>query len=386
VRGISTIGSIAQVPVLYIADKMLSPTLDGASLRGFNMIRAMCAMGVPVAFISHHPNSFPPYRDTLAEDTAELEELGVEVAAPPASASVPQHLAGHGDRYGVVIMTPYSIAYRYLPMVREYAPRSVAIHMAMDLGHVQHFRRARRSGNVPDLRRAIEAKKWETWLTENADCTLAVSEQEREILLELCPSADVRIASHIVEPHPDSTDFGDRRNVMFLGSFPHVANVEAILYFANEILPTIRKSIPDITIEIVGTDPPAEVTDLEGPGISVTGRVPDLAPFFGAARVFVAPLLHGAGIKIKVLESLGHGVPTVVTPLAAEGLHLTDGIDTLIAGSADDFAAAVIRLYSDEDLWRRLVAGGFELIASRFSRAAMEKTLTGLLALAAGRG
>jgi glycosyltransferase involved in cell wall biosynthesis len=136
----------------------------------------------------------------------------------------------------------------------------------------------------------------------------------------------------------------------------------------------------------VGTNPPSQVTDLEGSGINVTGRVPDLAPFFGDARVFVAPLLHGAGIKIKVLESLGHGVPTVVTSLAAEGLHLTDGVDTLIADSPDDFAAAVIRLYSDEDLWGRLVAGGYDLIERHFSRATMETTMRGVLELATDRG
>jgi glycosyltransferase involved in cell wall biosynthesis len=374
------------VPVLYVADKMLSPNLDGGSLRALNMLRALRGIGCPVTFVGHYPDSFPPYSDTFDADTARLEELGVEVAAPSENPFVSSHLVEHGHRYGLVILSPYSIAYRYLSAVREHAPQALAVHMALDLGHVQHYRRARRTGNIPDLRRALEAKQQETWLASHADCTLACSEEEREVLLGLCPEADVRVAAHIVEPNPAPIGYAERQGLLFLGSFPHVANVDAVQYFVREILPEIRTAIPDITLEIIGTDPPEEVTGLAGPCVTVSGRVPDLDPYFARTRVFVAPLRHGAGIKIKVLESLGRGVPTVVTPVAAEGLHLSDGVDTLIADTPQDFANAVIRLHADEELWRRIVAGGFELLERHFSQQNMEKTLAGLLELAHNRG
>jgi glycosyltransferase involved in cell wall biosynthesis len=121
------------------------------------------------------------------------------------------------------------------------------------------------------------------------------------------------------------------------------------------------------------------VRHLAAEGIEVHGWVADLDPLFDAARVFVAPLRYGAGIKIKVLDSLAHGVPVVLSPIAAEGLHVTHERDALVASSPQAFAAAVVRLHGDEDLWHRLVEGGYSLVERHFSRKAMEGTLAQLL-------
>lgn len=378
-------GPECAVNVLYIASKMLSPNTDGASLRGINMIRSLIAVECQVTFVAHHARSFPPYDETLEEDTARLQRLGVEVPVLADHQSIVQHLVDHGDEYDLVILTPYPIACRYVPLIRRHSPRAIAVYDALDLGHLQLFRHAKLTKNVPELRRALEAKKQEIWLAENCDCTIVCNDDERAVVLDFCPNADVRVAAHVVERRESSSGYADRSGLMFLGSFPHVANVDAMLLFVRDILPGIRESLPDVELRIVGAQPPAEIRALASSRITVTGRVPELESHFSRARVFVAPLRHGAGIKIKVLESLGHGVPTVATPVAAEGLHLSHGADALIADTADEFAQAVIRLYGDEDLWRRLVSAGFDLIDRRFSRSAMESTLRGVLSLAGCR-
>jgi glycosyltransferase involved in cell wall biosynthesis len=374
----------AQPPsVLYIADRMLTPEIDGASARKLEILRSLRRLGCRVTFAGHHPHSFFPFDRTLAEDTRRLEDLGFEVAGPPAVDSPLRYVAEHGREHALVVMSPYPIAHGYLRAVRAHAPEAVAVYNAIDLGHVQHYRRARVSGKVPDLKRAIEAKALEIWLAEHADATLVCSDEERETLLSLCPRADVRVVSHVAALRAGTPAFDRRSGLLFLGSFLHLANVDAMQTFVGGTLPLIRRSLPGVTLAMVGADPRGDVRPLAGPGVVAAGWVPDLATYFDATRVFVAPLRYGAGIKIKVLDSLAAGVPVVVTPVAAEGLHLTDGVDALVAESAEEFARAVVRLHGDAGLWQRLADGGRDLLRRRFSNASMDEALRGLLELAA---
>jgi glycosyltransferase involved in cell wall biosynthesis len=359
--------------VLFIIDKMITPQHDGGSLRVYHALALLRELGCAVTFAAHYPRSFEPFNATLAADTARLEAAGIQVAAAR------PHLAEHGAEYDLVILSPYNVAYHYLQAVRAQAPQAAAVYMALDLAHLQHLRRARRHGNVPDLRRALEAKQWETWLAHHADVTLACSPAERDVMLKLCPTADVRVLSHLVEPQPGAAPFAARRDLLFVGSFPHVANVDAMLYFTQEIFPAVRAALPEAQLRIVGTAPPEEIQRLAGPHITVPGHVPDLGPEYARARVSLAPLRHGAGIKIKILESLGRGVPVVMTDVGAEGLPIVGGEHGLIANSPSAFAAAVIRLYTDAALWDRLRRNGLALLAEYYSPRAMQSVLRGVL-------
>ena len=97
------------------------------------------------------------------------------------------------------------------------------------------------------------------------------------------------------------------------------------------------------------------------------------------ARISVAPLRYGAGMKGKVGEALSSGTPTVVTSIAAEGLGLTDGADTFVADDAEAFAAAVARLYTDEVRWDTLRENGRRLVAERFGPGAMSDAVREML-------
>jgi glycosyltransferase involved in cell wall biosynthesis len=91
---------------------------------------------------------------------------------------------------------------------------------------------------------------------------------------------------------------------------------------------------------------------------------------FVHARIFVAPLLAGAGLKGKVLEAMSRGVPSVLSAVAAEGTGLTHGVDCLIARTPEEWAAAVVRLYTDEELWTRIANAALQTARTRFSLAA----------------
>jgi len=99
----------------------------------------------------------------------------------------------------------------------------------------------------------------------------------------------------------------------------------------------------------------------------VLGYVPDLSEHLGRARVFVAPLFAGAGLKGKVLDAISHGTPCVLSPVAAEGTGLADGVDCLIANSPFEWADRVARLYTDNALWERISANALDLARTRYS-------------------
>jgi glycosyltransferase involved in cell wall biosynthesis len=152
-----------------------------------------------------------------------------------------------------------------------------------------------------------------------------------------------------------------------------------VLWFVEHVWPRIRARAPDVVFRIAGSDPTPEVVALGRlPGIEVLGYVPDLTPHFDAARVFVAPLRFGAGMKGKVGQSLVNGLPIVATAIGAEGMSLVDGEHLLVADAAANFAECVLSLLDDDELWGRLQRQGRALIGQTLSEAVVARRLEAL--------
>ena len=118
---------------------------------------------------------------------------------------------------------------------------------------------------------------------------------------------------------------------------------------------------------------------MHGDGVVFHGFVEDLEPFLDGCRIAVAPLRYGAGVKGKVNMSMSRGQPVVATPMAVEGTFARPGHDVLVAEAATDFAAAVVRLYRDEELWNRVSAGGLDNVEKYFSVETARRGLQELL-------
>jgi glycosyltransferase involved in cell wall biosynthesis len=167
-----------------------------------------------------------------------------------------------------------------------------------------------------------------------------------------------------------------RAGLLFVGGFWHVPNGDAVLWFVEHVWPRIQAQAPDVVFRIAGSDPTPEVLALGGrPGIEVLGYQPDLTAHFNTARVFVAPIRFGAGMKGKVGQSLVNGLPAVATPIGAEGMSLVADEHLLVADMAEDFAEAVLSLLQDDALWRRLQAQGRALIQATLSKPVVARRL-----------
>ena len=167
-----------------------------------------------------------------------------------------------------------------------------------------------------------------------------------------------------------------RDTMIFVGGFNHQPNQDAIFWFMEEIYPAILKEFPDLRFYIVGSHPTEKVKALAGDKVIVTGYVSDeeLAELYGKARVNVIPLRFGAGVKGKVVETLGFGVPAVTTPIGAEGLP---GVEECLDVTTDpkDYAARVLRYLRDDAYWREKSRKEREYLREHFAVSCAKKIL-----------
>ncbi len=135
--------------------------------------------------------------------------------------------------------------------------------------------------------------------------------------------------------------------LLFVGSYSHSPNIQAALHLARTIYPAARDRLPDLQLQLIGQDAPPELTQLHNHPITVSGRVRDIWPHLDRAALFVAPLSSGGGMRVKVLEALAAGKAVVASPLAAEGLSVTDGEQLYIATTDEQFVDRIVELITD---------------------------------------
>jgi len=139
-------------------------------------------------------------------------------------------------------------------------------------------------------------------------------------------------------------------NVVFTGSMDWLPNQDAISYFMREIMPLIKTRVPDVTLTVVGRNPPASLIDLsrEDSSVRVTGRVDDVRPSIESAAAYVVPIRIGGGTRLKIYEAMAMEKAVVSTTVGAEGLPLKQGVELMLCDEPKTFAEAVIRVLTDQ--------------------------------------
>ncbi len=194
------------------------------------------------------------------------------------------------------------------------------------------------------------------------DKTSVVSDLDKAILLQDIPGANVVAVS--TGMNTDIVDVLDRpaqfHNLMLVGSMYYRPNIDAALFLCREIFPRIKQHIPDAHLFIVGSRPPKEVLYLgqQMDGVTVTGYVDSVQPYYERSCLNLVPLRAGSGIRVKILESMNLGRPVVSTTVGCEGLQVTHEKNILIADTASDFAAQTIRMMTDSELWQNIATNG----------------------------
>jgi glycosyltransferase involved in cell wall biosynthesis len=359
--------------VLVIDHRLPYPDRDGGSFRMFEILRCIRQRNHHVTFIPDNLEIASPYLEQLLS-------MGVEVIHQPYYHFVADCLEEHGRDFKLAILSRCNVAARHMTLVRRLAPRAKIVFDTVDL----HFKREARQAEIQQDEAlgstALVRKRQELRLAMRADLTLVVSPVEKAILQAENADLDVEVLS-IIQPleEIDRPGFDQRRDIVFIGGFEHPPNVDAVLFFVNKVLPRIRDRIPEAIFQVIGPDPPPAITRLASPGIRIHGHVTDVRPIFDRARVSVAPIRFGAGVKVKVIQSMSLGVPAIVTSIAAEGMHLMHEQTAMIADDPESFADALVRTWSSPELWHRLATNGRQNVREHFSVGAAVRGIDAIL-------
>lgn len=345
-----------------------TPDQDSGSLRMVNLMRLMRALGWQVTFFAEN-------RLYLDRYTPALQALGVEALYAPYLTDAVRLFRQRGDEFDAIVLSRHYIAINYLGLARLYAPRATLIFDTVDLHYLREQRAAKLENSADLARRAETTRAQELKLIRECDVTLVVSPVERDLLARELPQARVEILSNVHEVFGCRRPFGERKDLVFVGSFMHPPNEDAVLWFGRDVFPAIRQALPGVRLHVIGQPPPQAVLALAADDFVVHGFVEDLEPFMDGCRVSVAPLRYGAGVKGKVNMAMSYGLPVVATSAAVEGMHVAEGADVLVAADAAAFAADVVRLYGDETLWNTLSANSLANVERHFSFDAAKRAL-----------
>jgi glycosyltransferase involved in cell wall biosynthesis len=299
---------------------------------------------------------------------ASLEKLNV--TAYVRDYSLVKVLRDH--EFQAAIIEFYYTAEHHIPRIRILQPKCRVIVDTVDIHYRRAYSKYGVTKNPEDLAIAEKTKREETGLYRQADVIVTVTDEDAEVLSGDCPGLTVRTIPNIHDPSPAFEENGNR-NLLFVGGFNHDPNVDAVLYFCDRIFPQVRRSVPECSLTVVGSNPPEQIRRLKSACIRIAGFVPSLAPIFRNSYISVAPLRFGAGMKGKVGEAMSEGLPVVTTSIGAQGMGLLHRHNAMICDSPTEFADSVVELIRNRKLYEEIRRNALEHIVNMSGTAAVEK-------------
>lgn len=347
--------------VLVIDSEVPQPDRSAGHHAAVQEIRLLQSLG-------YRPTFLPQNLAWLGRYNELLNRLGVETIHAPFWLSLEDFISQRGGEFDLIYITRYQVAEAVLPLLRQFIPEAPIVFNNADL----HFLRAiRESIDSPEPVRQQEAmvvREAELAVMRAVDLTLSYSDVEHAVIQShTMGEAKVALCPWVAEPRAGGPGFAEREDIAFLGGYRHPPNVRAVEFFATEVMPLLRRRRPGIRFRIYGSFPPASFARLAGEDVIVEGFVDRVEDALDRARLFVAPLLTGAGLKGKVIEALASGVPAVLSPIAAEGVGVRDGLEAAIARTPQEWAERIAALYDDEAAWAAMARAATSFVAEAYS-------------------
>jgi glycosyltransferase involved in cell wall biosynthesis len=363
--------------ILFLTAQPPEPPHAGGTLRTNGLMRGVHAAGHEVHVLTFAEQSqLNASRNTLNEFCAGVEsvpsprrtvrhrlsdllftnlaDMQRRCGSPLYAAKLEQMLAGM--TFDIIQIESLEMA-AYLPVIQRSQPRTPVIYDSFNAEfELQRSIYAAEKGDLRRLPGAVYSyiqwrrlTRFERDICRSVAHVIAVSDADARAFQLLAPDCAVSVVpngidvQHYVQ-HDPSLDLGPYA-LVFTGSMSYRPNVDAALWFADQVFGRVRALIPEARFFVVGSPPHPRLNVLrEREGIQVTGWVPNVNPFLHAAAVYVAPLRMGSGTRLKLLQAMSAGRAVVSTSIGAQGLQVSDGIELRLADTPDDFARAVIEL------------------------------------------
>ena len=387
-------------PLKILVVNNIVPNHDrgGSCYRMMTLLRLLIEDGHTIEYLGRDAKGMDRY-------VHDLEELGIKVHAtdperlrpwddvPGPTMDVPGIIQSGGFDLAILLLWFWSsptIPEQYLNEIRRHSPKTRILVLSDDVHWLHDTRLGAVTGRRSDYERGLGYRPRELEIYLRADMVAAITQDDAARIRAEDPTLRVEIMPHVVMPREGTPPgFDPRRGIVTVGAFGYYANVDAALWFAREVFPIVKETLPGVHFRIVGNNPPAAVRELACEDIDVTGWVPDVITELDRCRVFVSAIRYGTGLKTKNIQAMGAGIPLVGTTISLEGSGARNGIEARIEDDPRAFAEAVVRLYTDETAWKKQVAAGRELAVASFGkdavRAAIRLTLARVDALPASR-
>lgn len=345
------------------------PDKDAGSYAAVQEMRILQSLGFKLTFVPENLEYRGAYTDAL-------QRMGIECQYAPFTQSVARLIEERGTEFDVIYITRYYVASKYIDLIRKAAPQARIVFNNADLHFLRELRMGISSRSREQIEKAVQTRDAELAVMDQVDLVLSYNEVEHAIILSHnLDATPVAKCPWVVELPAQSPGFEERQDLAFLGGFGHPPNAEAVEWFVEEVMPLLRKKLSGVCCIVYGSNVPESIDALGCEDVIIKGYVEDVAEVYDKCRIFIAPLKTGAGLKGKVAGALAHGVPTVLSPIAAEGLGVTDGREACIAGTPEEWAAAIAGLYGDHDSWVAMSAAARDFASRQFSFEAGRKAM-----------
>lgn len=380
--------------VLYVMPDLPYPPHNGGKIRNFNFIQMMAEKGHDVTLVASDRR---PEEDGRA---AALAPFCEELIAVPLEEQQTLAAKRRVQLRSIASRHPYHRTCYFAPSMQKAIDRVVAardydvIHVAFaQMGYYSFpreipivldnhnaefdlLRRIYENEARPSIRKLYSYLEWKKFeRDELANCRaaqrcLVTSDRDKAIFEARLDDTPFEVLANGVDLDfyaPDTAAPVTDNVLLFTGTIDYFPNTEGLIFFFEEILPKIRAEVPDVRFVVAGRNPPPSVMRFaEEPGVTITGAVDDIRPYYRQAKIVVVPLRLGGGTRLKILEAMAMLKPVVSTSVGAEGNEAQDGEHLLLADDPASFAAAVVRLLGDDAERQRLEANGAKLVAETY--------------------
>lgn len=372
--------SIRKPHILVVDHYIPQPDRDAGSRSIFQMMKTLVEMGFGVTFWPENLYRDPAYVGLLQQAEVEVIYGSAHVGR------FAEFMQERRGLYDAALLCRPHVAAKFIDVL-EGTPEITRLFWGVDL----HFcRMASGEGSGADIDEINRMRELELDICRRVDTPLYPAEEEAALLRNDHGIASARaipayafvvenagvVRRRIVQRASRLT-----RTLLFVGGFGHPPNREGIVWFVNEVLPRLNADEARFHVKIVGSTPPRDVLDLQSAHVEICGFVADddLSQMYGQVDIAIAPLLHGGGVKGKVIEAMARGVPVVTTPIGAQGLP--DTADRLIGIAIDaaSFASAIVDTISDPAATVDRTERALMFVTQNYSSAAIAEVFRSVL-------
>lgn len=362
--------------VLIIGTVWPEPTSSAAGVRMMQLIKLFAEQGWKITFASAASET---------EHSADLAALGIKkVAIELNDSSFDSFVKKLNPQ--MVLFDRFMTEEQYGWRVALKCPNAMRVLDTEDLHFLRHARHeVLKEGREFQPKELFnEMAKREVASIYRCDLSLIISSYEMELLQSIF-NVNASLLHHLPfmldpisgEQQDNWARWGERLHFVSIGNALHPPNWDAMRYLKAKIWPAIRKALPTVEMHVYGAYPTEQVRALKDPkmGFKIMGRTEDSKEVIGSARVMLAPLRFGAGLKGKLVEAMQCGTPSVTTDIGAEGIQEGLPWSGTIANTPIKFAKAAVELYKNRELWVEAQNNGVEIIDKVFPKAKLGQEL-----------